>query len=171
LNGHEDGVGGQEGVESEEVEGGWAIDEDEVVIVADVGDTFAQAKFAVIESNELKVSADEVLIGGDEAETLEISGDDGFFGWNVAEEDVIEAGMGRVFGDAEASGGVALGVGVDDQDAEVVGREGSGQIDGGSGLSNSAFLISDGENSAQAAIVTWQGFGVEGNENYSGLGG
>ena len=47
LDGNEDGIGGDQGVEGEEVEGGRAIDEDEVVVVADCGDAFAEAEFAV----------------------------------------------------------------------------------------------------------------------------
>ena len=47
LDGDEDGIGGDQGVEGEEVEGRRAIDEDEVVIVADFGEAFAEAEFAV----------------------------------------------------------------------------------------------------------------------------
>ena len=37
-------------------------------------------------------------------------------GWVSPEEDVVEAGLVGIFGDSEAAGGVALGVGIDDQD-------------------------------------------------------
>ena len=67
---------------------------------------------------------------------------------------MVEAGPVRVFGDAQAGSGIALRVRVDDQDLEVIGSQGGGQIDGGGGLSHSAFLVGDGENSAQADILT-----------------
>ena len=72
---------------------------------------------------------------------------------SIAQDDVVEAGAVGVFGDAEAGGGVALGVGVDDQDAEVIGGQGGGQIDGGGGFSDAALLVGDGKDSAQAAIL------------------
>ena len=68
----------------------------------------------------------------------------------IAEEDVVEAGLVGIFGDAEAGGGVALGVGIDHQDAEVVGGQRSGEIDGGGGFPDAAFLVGDCEDSAQA---------------------
>ena len=71
-------------------------------------------------------------------------------GWRIAEEDVVEAGLVGILGDAEAAGGVALGVGIDDEDANVIGGERSGEIDGGRGFPDAAFLVGDCEDSAQA---------------------
>ena len=68
----------------------------------------------------------------------------------VAEQDVIEAGLVRIFGDAEAAGGVALRVGIDHQDAYVIGCQGGGEIDGGRGFPDAAFLVGNSEDSAQA---------------------
>ena len=42
-------------------------------------------------------------------------------GVSVTEEDVVETGFVRVFGDTEAACGVALGVGINYQDANIVG--------------------------------------------------
>jgi hypothetical protein len=168
LDGDQDGVGGEEGVQGEEIEGWGAIDQDEVVIVANRGDAFAEAEFARLEADQLDVGAYEVLIGGDEAEAFAVGGDDGFFGGDVAEEDVVEAGVVGVFGDSKTCGGIALRVGIDDEDAEVIGGEGGSQIDGGCGFSDSAFLVGYGENSAQAAIVTWRRLGDGGEGGFFG---
>lgn len=67
---------------------------------------------------------------------------------------MVEAGSVWGFLDAEASSGVALGVGVDDEDPEIIGSEGSCKVDGGGGFPYSAFLVSNGENSAQAGMVS-----------------
>ena len=67
--------------------------------------------------DQFEVGADEVLVGGDEVEAFEFGGDDGVFGRGVAQQDVVEAGPRRVLGDAEAGGGVALRIGIDDQNA------------------------------------------------------
>ena len=58
LNGDDDGIGGEEGVEGEEVECGGAIDEDELVIVAEFGDAVAEAVFAAFDIDEFEVGAD-----------------------------------------------------------------------------------------------------------------
>ena len=46
LDGDEDGIGGDQGVEGEQVEGGRAIDQDELVVVADFGEAVAEAVLA-----------------------------------------------------------------------------------------------------------------------------
>ena len=67
---------------------------------------------------------------------------------------MIEAGLVGVLGNTEATGCITLGIGVDDQDAKVIGGQGSGEVDGGSGFSYTALLVGDRENSAQAVILS-----------------
>ena len=74
---------------------------------------------------------------------------------------MVEARAGGVFGNAESRGGVSLRIGVDDEDLEIVGRERSGEVYGGGGFSDAAFLVSDREYPAQAAILTRDEFHVE----------
>jgi hypothetical protein len=47
--------------------------------------------------------------------------------------------------EAEAAGEVGLGVQVDEEDALLGEGEGGGEIDGGGGLADAAFLVCDGE--------------------------
>ena len=47
--------------------------------------------------------------------------------------------------DAQAAGGVALGVAVDQQDAALQGAETGAEVDGGGGLADPALLVRDGE--------------------------
>jgi hypothetical protein len=68
----------------------------------------------------------------------------------IAEEDVIEAGFVWVLGDTETAGGIALGVGIDHQDAYVVDSQGGGEVDGGRGFADAALLVGNCEDSAQA---------------------
>lgn len=67
---------------------------------------------------------------------------------------MVEAGAIGILGDAEAAGGIALRVGIDDQDSEVVCCQRSGKIDGGSGFADATLLICDCKYPAQAAILT-----------------
>ena len=55
LHGDEEAVGGGEGVEGEEVEGGGAIEEDEGEAMADGGEGFAEAELAAGLGDELDV--------------------------------------------------------------------------------------------------------------------
>ena len=55
----------------------------------------------------------------------------------------------RVAGEAQAAGGIGLGVAIDDQGPHVVASEGRPQIDGGGCLADAAFLIGDGDDSSQ----------------------
>jgi hypothetical protein len=150
LDGHEDGIGGDEGVERKEIEGRGAIDEDEVVVVTDFGQAVAEAVLAAVEVDEFQVGSDQVLVGGDDVETFEIGGSDGVLGVGIAEEDVVEAGFVWIFGDAKAAGGITLGVGIDHQNPDVIGCQRSGEIDGGCGFPDTALLVGNSEDSAQA---------------------
>ena len=47
--------------------------------------------------------------------------------------------------EAEAAGGVALRIGVDEERAVAREREGGGEVDGGGGLADAALLVRDGD--------------------------
>jgi hypothetical protein len=130
LDGDDHGIGGDQGIQREEVEGRRAVDENETVVFTDAGDSFAEAGFPIGDFDEFEVGADEVLVSGNERETFQFGGDDSFCGGGIAEEDVVDAGAIRVFGDAESCGGVALRIAIDHEDAEIVGGQGRGQING-----------------------------------------
>ena len=62
LDRDEDGIGGNEGIESKEIEGGRAVDQDEVELVSNALNAFAKAEFTVGNIDQLEVGADEVLV-------------------------------------------------------------------------------------------------------------
>ena len=75
---------------------------------------------------------------------------------------MVEAGPVRILGDTQTSGGIALRVGIDDQNLKVIGGQCSGEINGGCGFTHAAFLVGDSENSVQAVILSRFGFSVFG---------
>src|ERR1017187_5329809 len=85
LDGDDDGIGGDEGIEGEQVEGRGAIDQNEAVSVADVGQALAEAVLAVGDVDQFQVGADQVLVGGDDVQAFESSGADGVPGMGVAQ--------------------------------------------------------------------------------------
>ena len=60
----------------------------------------------------------------------------------MPEENGVEAFAGRVL-EAEATGRIGLGVEIDEEDATARLRRPRGQMDGGGGLADPAFLIHD----------------------------
>jgi hypothetical protein len=145
LHGDEETVGGDEGVEGEEVEGGGAVEEDEGVVVADGGEGVAEAILAAVLADELDVGADEVFAARDEGEIGDFGGNDDVVGGGVAHEEVVDAEAGFVAGEAEASGGVGLGVAVYKEGRETFEGEGGGEVDGGGGFADTTFLVDDGD--------------------------
>jgi hypothetical protein len=112
LHGDKESVGGYEGVEGEEVEGRGAVEEDEGVIGADRFESVAEAVFAPVLGYELEVGSDEIFAARDEGEVIDFGGDDDLVDGGVAHEEVVDALAGVVAGEAEASGGIGLGVAV-----------------------------------------------------------
>ena len=148
LHGDEEGVGGYEGVEGEEVEGGGAIEEDEGIFGANWLECFAEAGFAAFDGDELEVRPDHVAGSGDEGEVCDFRGEDDLAGGGVAEEEVVDGEAGFVAGKAEASGGVGLGIDVEEEYGNAFKGDGGGQIDGRGGFADSALLVDDGDDLA-----------------------
>ncbi len=57
--------------------------------------------------------------------------------------------------EAEASGGVGLGVAVDEEGWKAFEGEGGGEVDGGGGFADSAFLIDDGDDLGGGGAGLW----------------
>src|ERR1017187_5267281 len=89
LDGDQYGIGGDEGIEGEQVEGRGTIDQDEVVGVADPGQALAEAVLAMRNVDELQVGADQVFVGGDDVQAFESGGSYGVPGVGIAEQDVV----------------------------------------------------------------------------------
>ena len=104
----------------------------------------AEAVFAEFGVDQLDVGSDEVLGRGDDLEVLELGGLEELGGVGVAHEELIGSGALGVFDQAEAGGGVGLGVAIDEEGWDAAGGEAGGEVDAGGGLSDSAFLVGDG---------------------------
>ena len=73
----------------------------------------------------------------------------------IEHERMVQGLACGVAGEAQAAGGIGLGVAIDDQGPHVVAGEGRTQIDGGSCLADPAFLIGDGDDSSQRHLPAW----------------
>ena len=72
-------------------------------------------------------------------------GHDHFEGIALAAERTVEAAA-LLFFDADGTGGVGLGIEIDQKRVDFLLGESGGEVDGGRGLADAAFLIGDGEN-------------------------
>ena len=60
----------------------------------------AEAEFAIVDSYQLKIRADQVLIGGNQVKPFEVGCLDGIPGGHVSKENLIEARPVRILGNA-----------------------------------------------------------------------
>jgi hypothetical protein len=145
LHGDEEGVGGDEGVEGEEIEGGRTVEEDEGVGGADGLECLAEAGLAALGGDELDVGADHVFCAGNEEKVGNLRGEDDFAGGGVTEEKVVHGGSGFIARKAETASGVCLGIDIEEKDWNALECNRCGQVDGGSGFSYATLLVDDGD--------------------------
>jgi hypothetical protein len=161
LQGDDDAIAGCEDVDGEDSETWGGINQDKVVVGFDGGNGVAEDHFFADGIEEDGFGAGEIEGSGDDFEAGDLGGDDslgdgvlGFFGVvDDGLEDIEEGGFDGVFFDPETGGGVALGVGVDEEDALIFEGKGSGEVDGGGGFADASFLIDDAEDGHRVVIM------------------
>ncbi len=107
-----------------------------------------QAALAAFDADEFDLGAGQVARGGNDREAVDRRRQNEFVQVGVGAGDrLVDRAAGRVLAFlSEAAGGVALGIAVDEQHFAAVEGEGGGQIDRRGGLSDSTFLVCDGDN-------------------------
>jgi len=153
LDGHENGVGGDQRVEREQVQGRRTVDQYVREQFANVRNSVSQAKFPGSDLDKFEVGPHEIFVSWNQAKPVEPGGDQGMTSGCPAEENVVNAWFFSVLCNSQPGSGIPLRVRVDYQDFEVAGGKGGTEVDGGGCLANSAFLICDGDNPAQAVLV------------------
>ena len=148
LHRHHHAVGAGQAVEGEQAEAGRAVDEDEVVVIVDRGEGAAQPPVAPLDADQLHLGAGELAVGADDVVAALRARPPGFGDRGAFQQDVVDAGVEASLVDPGAHGGVALGIEVDHEDPAAEPGQAGGQIDGGRGLADAAFLIGDAENAA-----------------------
>ena len=80
-------------------------------------------EFAFLRTDQFDIGADEILIGGDDLEAVHLGWDDGAGDFGVTEKDVVKCCFSLVLCYAETGGGIALGIGVDEENFQFVSGE------------------------------------------------
>lgn len=146
LDRDENLISSREGVRHENAERGGAIEEDvvEEALFAEALEASAQAHHVVVHACDFDFGSGEVEVRRDEGKIFDAGGNDEFGSGFLADERGVDAGI-FVFLAIENACGTALGIDINEQDAGFFFRESGGQIDAGGGLSDSSFLVRDGD--------------------------
>lgn len=149
LKRDEEAIGSDERIEGEEVERRRAVEQDEVVMVADRFQGFAQAELPSLHADEFERGSDEVLAAGNQRKGGKVGRLGGIGDRGRSKEDVVDGEpldfVGFLASEAEASGGICLWVAVDEQDFATKLRKGRGQVDCGGRFAYATLLVDDGE--------------------------
>src|SRR5215472_14059563 len=152
LHGNQNRVSGDQGIQSQKIESGRAIEHQEVILVADGVKGVAQAILTLLDGDKLDVGADKVLVRRDQTEPVQLGGEDGLGCIDFPHQEVVGAEAIRVAREAETAGRVRLRIAVNEQGPDLSGGKGRGQVDSGGGLAHSALLIGNGDDASHGEI-------------------
>jgi hypothetical protein len=148
LHRNKQSVGGDQDIECKQIEGGWTVENNEIVVGLDGLECAAEAGFAGISGSQLDICTCKVFGAGQKPETVELGRQDGLIRWGIADQDLIYRVSIVVSLKAEAGGCVGLWVAVNQQDLEALDCQAGREIDGGGGFANAALLIDHAQNLA-----------------------
>jgi hypothetical protein len=109
-------VGRGQAVEREQAEARRAVDEDEIVGVADFGECAAQPPVAPFDSDQFHLGAGELAVGADDVVTALRAGPPGLDDRGAFQQHVVHARVEGSLVDSRAHGRVALRIEVDHED-------------------------------------------------------
>ena len=144
LDGYENLLGSDEGAGHEEANAGWAVEDDQIEggIEAQGIESGTDVAERVFHSGEVHFGPGEVEFGSKNLEVGVAGGLEHIEGTGLSEQNGVEA-FARHVPQAEATGGIGLGIKIDQENtAACLGRT-SGEVNGGGGLADPALLIND----------------------------
>lgn len=101
----------------------------------------SEYRLPIIHSYQLEVDANQVLVGGQNIQTLHAGVAYGTLNIPPVDQNVVDGSQILFFLDSQTARRVALWIGVDQKHCGVAYSERGGEIDGGGGLSDTAFLV------------------------------
>ncbi len=139
-------IGGGKGVGHENAEGRGAIHDREIPwgINRKIVQNGAQTGEMIFEAGNFDLGPGQIHVGMNEKHVFEAGMPDGIGNGRLADESVIEAFI-VILGEADRSGGVALGIEIHEEHATALAGEAGCEVDGGGGFTHTTFLIGDGD--------------------------
>src|SRR6266567_4441304 len=149
LQRNKKGVGSGEHVDRDEAQRRRTIDEDEVIMVAYRSHAVPHHPFAVRAGNKLDLGASEIRRRRYDVEVGEIHIPDNSVGKRpFPDQRVVDGGADLIRAKPDATCRIALWVAIDQKSALFGSGETRGQVNGGSGLSDTAFLVRNSDYTA-----------------------
>lgn len=150
----EQAVRGGEHVDGDEAQGWWAVYEYVVVLVPERVERVGHDAFPLFSGDHFDFGACEVRGGWQDVQVSELYRSlDGVLDRGVSGEDVVDGGLQAVLFEADAGGGVALRVAVDQESATFGDGERRCEIDGGGSLTDAALLVGYGDDAGHGYLV------------------
>ncbi len=126
-----------------------AVDQDEVEVVDDGVDGPLELQLPAEGGHQLDLDAGQVDGGRGHEEVLDAGRLDAVLERLVPHDHVVHRQLEVPGVDAQAGGGVALGIEIDDQDPVAQLGQRRSEVDGGGGLAHAALLVGDGDDPGQ----------------------
>ena len=146
LQRDDDAVGGGERVDGEQPEGGRAVDEDEVVALAQRVEDALEGLLAGDLADELHLGGRQVDVGRHEVHAGHIGRQDDVVDVVLgAQQQVVDAPLEGVRVHSEAEGGRSLGVEVHEEHPASELGQGGAEVDRRRGLADAALLVAQGD--------------------------
>ena len=141
---NKDRVGGNQTIECEQTQAGWAVDKDDVEL-HQICSHVSQAKLPLGEADELDFRTGKFWFGRDNREIGHLGRPQAGLRRLAADKTCVATGCPVVAGNVYAGGRISLRVKVDDEHAEPVLREGGGDIEHGRSFADAALLVRNGD--------------------------
>ena len=144
LDGYENLFCSDEGAGHEEANAGRAVEDDQIEggIEAQGIESGTDVAERVFHSGEVHFGPGEVEFGSENLKVGVTGRLQHIEGTGLAEENGVEAFAGHVL-QAEATGGIGLGIKIDEEDPATCFGRSRGEVNGGGGLADPALLIND----------------------------
>ena len=154
LDRDHDGIRCRQAVDRDQAEGGGAVDDDVVVVVSDDGEGLAEHGFPFGGIEQFDLRADEVDMGRDQVQALELRLDQGVPDVDLADHHLIEGPLLVVVRRKIQPGSrVRLRVRIDDEDLFFKDGQRGREVDGRRGLAHAAFLVCDCYDFAHTSVA------------------
>ena len=148
LEGYQQRVRGRQHVERDEPERRRAVDEDEVVLVADRLHRVSHPLLPLRRVDELYLGTRQIRRGGHDIQVLKLdSPQAGAPDVSRSDEDVVGRALEGATLDAGSTRRISLRIAVDQQGASLGDGEAGGEVYGGGGLPHPALLVGDRDDS------------------------
>ena len=150
LHGHDHAMRCAQAVEREQRQRRRAVNQDEVVVVLDLGQRQLQALFAAVLGDQFHFGASQFAVGTEHVIAALLGRASCFLDAAFLQQYVVHAGVQIALVEVGSHGGIALRIQIDQQHALPDLGQSCRQVDGGGGFADTSLLVGDTKDSGHA---------------------